>query len=70
MTALRRRMLEDLHLRGLAPRTQPCDLEAVKHLTPHDRRAPDQMSEEELRPYCLFLINDKKVAASTWRGHL
>jgi len=49
MSALRRRRLEDRQLRGLAPRTQPCDLEAVKPLTPHDRRAPEQMSEEELR---------------------
>jgi hypothetical protein len=32
MTALRRRMLEDLQLRGLAPRTQQCYLEAVKYL--------------------------------------
>ena len=70
MTALRRRMLEDLQLRGLAPRTQQCDLEAVKHLTQYYRRAPDQMSEEELRQYFLFLINDKKVAESTWRVHL
>jgi integrase/recombinase XerD len=70
MTALRRRMLEDLQLRGLAPRTQQCYLEAVKHLTQHYRRAPDQISEEELRQYFLFLINGKKVAESTLRVHL
>jgi integrase/recombinase XerD len=70
MTALRRRMLEDLQLRGLAPRTQQCYLEAVKHRTQHYRRAPDQISEEELRQYFLFLINDKKVAESTLRVHL
>jgi integrase/recombinase XerD len=70
MTALRRRMLEDLQLRGLAPRTQQCDVAAVKHLTQHYRRAPDQISEDELRQYFLFLINDKKVAESTFRIHL
>jgi integrase/recombinase XerD len=70
MTTLRRRMLEDLQLRGLAPRTQQCYLEAVKHLAQHYRRAPDQISEEELRQYFLFLINDKKVAESTFRIHL
>jgi hypothetical protein len=32
MTELRRRQLEDLQLRGLAPMTQPCDVDAVKHL--------------------------------------
>src|SRR5262249_33486956 len=70
MTALRRRMLEDLQLRGLAPRTQQRYVEAVKHLTQHYRRAPDQISEDELRQYFLFLINDKKVAESTFRIHL
>jgi integrase/recombinase XerD len=70
MTTLRRRMLEDLQLRGLAPRTQQCYVEAVKHLTQYYRRAPDQISEDELRQYFLFLINDKKVAESTFRIHL
>jgi integrase/recombinase XerD len=70
MTALRRRMLADLQLRGLAPRTQQCYIEAVKHLTQHYQRAPDQISEDELRQYFLFLINDKKVAESTFRIHL
>jgi integrase/recombinase XerD len=69
MTTLRRRMLEDLQLRGLAPRTQQCYVEAVKHLTQYYRRAPDQISEDELRQYFLFLINDKKVAESTFRIH-
>jgi integrase/recombinase XerD len=70
MTALRRRMLEDLQLRGLAPRTQPCYLEAVKHLAQHYRRAPDHISEEELRQYFLSLLNEKQVAERTLRIHL
>ena len=65
MTALRRRRREDLQLRGVAPKTQQCYLEAVKHLAPYDRRAPDQISEEEIRQSCLYLLNEKKVAAST-----
>jgi integrase/recombinase XerD len=43
MTTLRRRMLEDLQLRGLAPKTQQGYLEAVKHLAQYYRRAPDQL---------------------------
>jgi integrase/recombinase XerD len=65
MTALRRRMREDLQLRGLAPKTQQCYLEAVKHLAQYDRRAPDQISEEEIRQYFLYLINEKQVAERT-----
>jgi integrase/recombinase XerD len=70
MTALRRRMREDLQLRGLAPTTQQCYLEAVKHLAQYYRRAPDQISEEEIRQYFLYLITEKKVAESTLRIHL
>ena len=70
MTALRRRLLEDLQRRGLAPSTQQCDLDAVKHLAQHDRRAPDHMSEAELRQYFLSLLNEKQVAESTFRIHL
>jgi integrase/recombinase XerD len=70
MTALRRRMAEDLQLRGLAPRTQQCSLDAVKHLAQHYRRAPEHISEEELRHYFLYLLNEKQVAESTLRLHL
>ena len=70
MTALRRRMLEDLQLRGLAPRTQQCYVQAVHQLAQHYRRAPDQLSEAELRQYFLFLLNEKQVAESTFRIHL
>jgi integrase/recombinase XerD len=65
MTALKRRMLEDLQLRGLAPKTQPCYVEAVKHLTQYDRRAPAQISEGEIWQYFLYLIKEKQVAEST-----
>jgi integrase/recombinase XerD len=70
MTALRRRMMEDLQLRGLSPRTQQCYLEAVKHLAQYYRRAPDQISAEEIRQYFLYLINEKQVAESTLRIQL
>jgi len=63
-------MLEDLQLRGLAPKTQPCDVAAVHQLAQHYRRAPDQISEAELRQSCLFLLNEKQVAESTFRMHL
>ena len=49
MTALRRRMLEDLQLRGLAPKTQQCYVAAVQQLARHYGRAPDRPSDAELR---------------------
>lgn len=70
MTPLRRRMLEDLQLRGLAPKTQQCYLDAVRQLAHHYHRPPDQLSDEELRQYFLYLRQEKKVAESTFRIHL
>jgi integrase/recombinase XerD len=65
MTALRQRMLEDLQLKGYARSTQRSYIDAVRHLAGHFHRSPDQISEEELRQYFLFLTNEKKVARAT-----
>jgi len=63
-------MLEDLQLWGLAPKTQQCYVDAVRHLAQYYRRSPDQLSAEELRRSFLFLLNEKQVAESTFRIHL
>ena len=64
MTPLRQRMLEDMQLRGLAPKTQDAYLRAVRQLAEHYNKSPDQVSEEELRDYFLFLKNEKKASRS------
>jgi site-specific recombinase XerD len=58
-------MLEDMQLRGLSARTQGCYIAAVRQLAEHYRRGPDQVTEEELRQYFLYLANDKQVARTT-----
>jgi integrase/recombinase XerD len=63
-------MLEDRQLRGLPPKTPQCYLAAVRQLAHYYRRPPDQLSDEELRQYFLYLRNEKKVAESTFRIHL
>jgi integrase/recombinase XerD len=65
MTALRQRMIEDLQLRGLGLNTRNNYVRAVRQLAEHYGRSPDQISEEEVRQYFLYLKNDKKVAPST-----
>ena len=66
MTHLRQRMIEDMQLRGLSERTQETYLRTVRQLAEHYGRSPDQISEEELRQYFLFLENDKQVSGSTF----
>ena len=65
MTRLRQRMIEDMQLRGLAASTQECYVTAVRQLSQHYHASPDQLSEEQLRQYFLYLTNEKKLARST-----
>jgi site-specific recombinase XerD len=62
---LRQKMIEDMQLNGLAERTQEAYLLAVRQLARHYRKSPDQIDEEELRQYFLFLKNEKHAARST-----
>ncbi len=65
MSILRQKMIEDLQLRGLSVRTQESYVQAVRQLAAHYHKSPDQISEEELRQYFLFLKNVKQVSRST-----
>jgi len=65
MTVLRQKMIEDMQLRGFAARTQEAYLLAVSQLARHYHKSPDQVEEEELRQYFLFLKNEKKAARAT-----
>lgn len=65
MTALRQRMVEDMQLRGLSPLTQKAYVRAVRGLAAYYHKSPDQISEEELRRYFLYLREEKHLARST-----
>ena len=43
-TALRQRMIEDLQLRGLAPKTQEAYVRAVRQLAAYSGKASDALS--------------------------
>ncbi len=63
MTALRQRMIEDMQLHSFADRTQGSYLRVVRQLAEYFNKPPDQISEDELRQYFLYLKNVKKVCA-------
>jgi len=54
-----------MQLRGLSASTQEGYLNAVRGIARHYHRSPDELSEEDLRQYFLYLANEKKVARST-----
>ena len=70
MTELRRRMMEDLALAGYSPKTQKSYLDAVRALAKYYMRSPDQLTEDEVCRFFLYLINGRKAAKSTVTIHL
>lgn len=66
MTALRQRLIDDLHLRGYAERTVETYVEVVARLARHFHAAPDQLTEAQLREYLLHLTRERKLARSSF----
>jgi len=65
MTELRRRMDEDMIVRGMAVRTRETYLAAVTGLARFYHRSPDQVSDEEVQAYLLHLIRDRHRSWNT-----
>ena len=65
MTERRRRMDEDMVVRGRAARTRETYLPAVTGLAKFYRRSPDQISDAEVQAYLLHLMQDRHLSWST-----
>jgi len=70
MSSIRQRMIEDMQLHGYAARTQTSYLGAVRGLAGHYHRAPETITQDELRSYFLYLVKERGVARSTLMIHL
>jgi site-specific recombinase XerD len=58
-------MRQDLQLSGRGERTQEAYLRAVRQLAVHFGQSPDQLNEEQVREYFLYLKNKKQFAPSS-----
>lgn len=65
MTEMRRRMEEELKLRGCSPRTSKTYLSWVSRFAQHYRRPPDQLGTEQVRAYLVTLLSEAKLSRST-----
>ena len=64
MKPLRKRMLEDLRIRGRAKNTQKIYLERLAQLAKHFGTSPDELGPEEIRAYQVYLLEYKRVSLS------
>ncbi len=65
MTELRRRMDDDMQVRGMADRTRETYLWAVSGLAAFYHRSPDLISDAEIQAYLLHLIRERRRLWST-----
>jgi hypothetical protein len=63
--AILKSFADDLKLLPIGPRTEEAYHACVRHLAEHYDRSPDLLSPEDLRQYCIYLKEQKKVARQT-----
>ena len=56
MTPLRRRMIEDMELRNLAPKTVEVYVQRVAAFARHFGRSPEALGPDEVRSYLVHLV--------------
>ena len=65
MTRLRKRMMEELQLRNLSPKTAHTYIRSVERFARYFHKSPARLGAEQVREYLLHLVQDKKVVANT-----
>jgi integrase/recombinase XerD len=70
VTELRKRMIEDLRLRGLAESTQRSYLHYVTEYARYFRTSPDRLDLEAVRQFQLYLTAERKLSAEAYNAAL
>jgi site-specific recombinase XerD len=69
MDALREKMMKDLQLKGITPRTQKKYLREVTNLTNYLGKSPEELGEDEVKEYLLHLLEDRKLSRGTYKNY-
>jgi len=62
MTPLRKRLIEDMTVRNLAPTTQSTYVQQISMFARHFDKSPEQLGPEDIRAYQVYLTNERKLA--------
>jgi integrase/recombinase XerD len=66
MSEISARLVADMELRGLSDKTRQAYVGALRALTRHTGRCPEELAEEDVRAYLHFLVAEQRVAPSTF----
>jgi integrase/recombinase XerD len=67
MNTLREKMLAELQLRGITPRTQTAYLREVANLENYFNKSPEELGEEEVKEYLVHLLEDRGLSSGTYK---
>jgi len=70
MGKLRDQMLVDLQLSGAKPRTQKTYLREAENLAKYFNKSPEQLGEDELKEYLLYLMKERHLSEGTFRFYV
>jgi site-specific recombinase XerD len=65
MTALRKRMIEDMQVRNLSPNTQDAYVQQVALFARYFESSPERLGPEHIRSYQVYLTNERKWQPSS-----
>jgi len=67
MDTLREKMLAELQLRGITPRTQTAYLREIGNLENYFNRSPEELGEEEVKEYLVHMLEDRGLSSGTYK---
>lgn len=62
VTPLRQRMIEDMSVRNLSPKTQQAYVAQVAKFAKYFGKSPELLGPEQIRGYQVFLVHEKRVS--------
>jgi integrase/recombinase XerD len=67
MDTVREKMLAELQLRGITPRTQTAYLREIAKLETYFNRSPEELGEEEVKEYLVHMLEDRGLSSGTYK---
>lgn len=67
MSTVREKMLAELQLRGITPRTQTAYLREITKLENYFNRSPEELGEEEVKEYLVHMLENRGLSSGTYK---
>jgi site-specific recombinase XerD len=67
MDTLREKMMAELQLRGITPRTQTAYLREIAKLEKYFKKSPEELGEEEVKEYLVHMLEDRGLSSGTYK---